>query len=279
MNSLTPVSAELVEFYDDGEDARHFHFRLLDSGLWPDTQPGQFFMLSVPGVGEVPLTFTQLPDGHQHWWALVRKMGAVTGALFRLEPGAIVGARGPFGRGWPITTKPEGPALVIGGGCGLAPLVSLTDRLLESGQAPVALIYGARSLEARVLSRERARWQDQLALFEVVEHHPDHPGRQTPLDALPKILQTWGHTPQAAFLCGPEAMMTALGRDLIQRGIPEESIWLSLERRMHCAAGTCGHCYLKHRYVCQSGPTFSWVELQPLLPPTSDHPKVPLHTC
>lgn len=279
MTSLTPVAAELVEFYDDGEDARHFHFRLLDDNLWPEVQPGQFFMLSVPGSGEIPLTFTQLPDSNQHWWALVRKMGSVTTALFRLPPGAIVGARGPFGRGWPLSTKPVGPTLIIGGGCGLAPLVSLTDRLLETGEENLAMIYGARSLEARVLSRERTRWQDQLALFEVVEHRPDHPQRQTPLDALPEILGAWGHIPQAVFLCGPEAMMTALGRDLIQRGVTPTSIWLSLERRMHCAAGTCGHCYLRQHYVCQSGPTFGWMELQSLLPPTGGHPAVPLQTC
>lgn len=265
MNSLTPLAAELLEFYDDGEDARHFRFRLLEDQCWPETQPGQFFMLSVPGAGEIPLTFTQLPDGQQQWWALVRRMGTVTGALFGLEAGAIVGARGPFGRGWPVDLTMKGPIMVVGGGCGLAPLVSLTDRLLADSHHPLALLYGARSLEARVLSRERARWQDRLSLFEVLEHAPTSAGRRTPLDALPDILSTWGHTPKTVFLCGPEAMMQALGHAFIEKGTPAESIWLSMERRMHCANGTCGHCYLGHRYVCQDGPTFGWQELQALL--------------
>lgn len=279
MNSLTPLTAELLEFYDDGEDARHFRFRLLDNQSWPEVQPGQFFMLSIPGAGEVPLTFTQLPDANQQWWALVRKMGEVTTALFNLEAGALLGARGPFGRGWPITQPVQPPIMVVGGGCGLAPLVSLTDHLLATGQQPLSLLYGARSLEARVLGRERARWQDKLSLFEVVEQAPDGHGRRTPLDVLPDVLKAWGHVPKTVFLCGPEAMMLALGRAFIDCGTPAASIWLSLERRMHCATGTCGHCYLGHRYVCQNGPTFNWLELQALLPTSEPVSAAPLLTC
>lgn len=279
MTSLTPMVAELVDYYDDGEAARHFQFRLLDQQQWPPPEPGQFFMLSVPGAGEIPLTFTQLPDQNQHWWALVRRMGSVTSALFRLEPGAILGARGPFGRGWPRPGSDQTPVLLIAGGCGLAPLVSQAERLLEMNLGPVALIYGARSPEARVLGRERDRWQHKLALFEVIEQSPGQTARRTPLDALPDVLARWGHEPGATFMCGPEAMMTALGQRLIERGIPPSSIWLSLERRMHCATGTCGHCYLSHRYVCQSGPTFGWPELELLMqqPVTTQTP--PLLSC
>lgn len=279
MTSLTPMTAELVDFYDDGEDARHFQFRLLDNHQWPLVQPGQFFMLSVPGVGEIPLTYTQLPDRDQRWQALVRKMGAVTSALFQVQPGAIVGARGPFGRGWPLADTPTGATLILGGGCGLAPLVSLTDHLLATRPRSLALVYGARSLDARVLSRERARWQEHLSLYEVIEQRPGHQHHQTPLDALPAILEDWGHTPDSVFICGPEAMMTALGQALIERGVAADAIWLSLERRMHCAVGTCGHCYLKHRYVCQSGPTFGWMELQSLLPPGPRRPIEPIRPC
>ena len=102
-----PDSIEIIDYKDDGKDTRHYRFRLLSKtqhSHWHETQAGQFFMLNVPEVGEAPFTFTEPPNEQNEFSALIRKMASVTSALFDLSKGQIVGARGPFGQGWPHTT-------------------------------------------------------------------------------------------------------------------------------------------------------------------------------
>jgi NAD(P)H-flavin reductase len=66
-----------------------------------------------------------------------------------------------------------------------------------------------------------------------------------------------------AFVCGPERMMTATADALGDLGVPSEHLWLTLERRMECGVGLCGHCQLGKRFVCRDGPVFSIAELGP----------------
>lgn len=269
MQSLVPEPIEILSGVEDGEAARHFCFRFChrdNSNLekWQDARPGQFFMLSVPGAGEAPFTFTTLPNAQGEFSALVRRMGQVTGALFERKPGAILGARGPFGHGWPVASGDTEKALIVGGGCGLAPLVSLVEHLINSGTPPVALVYGARTAAAQVLNPERKRWQSQLPLFDIVQQGNGCQYRGTPLDLLPEVLNQVGE-PERVFLCGPEIMMHTVAELFVQRGLAASSIWMSIERRMHCATGTCGHCYLENQYVCKDGPTYRWDKLAPLL--------------
>ena len=70
-----------------------------------------------------------------------------------------------------------------------------------------------------------------------------------------------GQGPEAVLTCGPEVMMNAVGEAMVARGVAPERIFLSLERRMHCGGGLCGHCYLGSSYVCTNGPTYRWDEL------------------
>ncbi|MGF1724380.1 FAD-binding oxidoreductase [Photobacterium nomapromontoriensis] len=271
MVNLTPERIEIVSFYDDGEDARHYQFRLLDdeqriSPAWLQAQGGQFFMLSVPGVGEAPFTFTTLPDEQGNFRALVRKMGAVTQALFGCHSGDVLGARGPFGRGWPVTELAEQRILVIGGGCGMAPLVSVIAQLIEQQHfAQLEVLYAARSKAALMLNPEREQWQHCIPMFTAVEdmtglnEHGYYLGTATGI--LPTVLHAFGEQPDRVLLAGPETMMSAIAEYLVAYEVEPEAIYLSIERRMHCAVGLCGHCYLNEKYVCTDGPTFSWAEL------------------
>ncbi len=271
MHKLTPTAIAVSDFYSDGEDARHYTFRLREAGAMAGGRYGQFFMLAVPGVGEAPFSFTALPDDQGVFRALIRRMGAVTSALFALPTGAVLGARGPFGSAWPIAELARQRVLVVGGGCGLAPLVGLTNQLIAQGQCEVlGLVYGARSAAARVLSPERQRWQTQIPMVEVVDD-PAFPGPTgSPVDALPLALSKLARAPNRIIVCGPEAMMCAVADHFTRRGLPAECIWLSVERRMHCAVGLCGHCYLEHQYACKQGPIYRWDALQNLL---SDRPR------
>lgn len=272
--SLTPAVAELLDCVDDGEATRRYRFRLRDPNVLDKPEPGQFFMLSVPGAGEAPFTFITVPDHDGVFGGLVRCVGAVTSALFDCRPGTLLGVRGPFGRGWPVAELAGQRVLIAAGGCGLAPLVCLIDQLIEQRQCrDLALVYGARQRSLQMLDDSRQRWAKQIPLFNTLDTAIDAELGEallgTPLELMDEMLDRLGWVPDKVLLCGPEVMMDTLACFFVERGHSPQSIWLSIERRMHCAVGLCGHCYmaqhhLAHHYACQDGPTYRWDALQPV---------------
>lgn len=260
MNTHVPAAIRLVDSYADGRDARHCTFVYIDPAQAPrDAQPGQFFMLNVPGAGESAFTFSALPDAQGRFSALVRRVGSVTTALFAQPPGAVLGARGPFGTGWPVNHLAGKRVLVVGGGCGLAPLVSVVrDIHARSGARAaknLAVLYSARDESAQVLHAEREQWRrDGIPLLEVF----DAPHCIGPVPHLDAAIAALGDQPDIVLTCGPEAMMFALARALAQRGVRDTDVFLSLERRMHCGTGHCGHCYIGSAYCCTDGPVLPW---------------------
>jgi anaerobic sulfite reductase subunit B len=271
MFSLTPDCIEIVDFYEEGEDTRHYHFRLLElNPKWTKATSGQFFMLCVPGTGEAPFTFTKLPDEFGNFRALVRKVGSVTEALFTIERGEIIGARGPFGHGWKTDDLIDKKILVIGGGCGLAPLVSVVEQLIDQQNfTQLEVVYAARSKQTLLLAPEREHWKHCIPIFNVVEDLSGLDEQEyyvgTAIGILPKVLQSFGEQPDCVLVAGPESMMSVVSEYLVSYGIDAKDIYLSVERRMHCAVGLCGHCYLKNHYVCTHGPTLRWAEVGELL--------------
>ncbi|EIK54511.1 oxidoreductase FAD/NAD(P)-binding:oxidoreductase FAD-binding region [Stutzerimonas stutzeri TS44] len=259
MIDLTPRPLRLLECYDDGEAARHFSFAMEPSADEPIAQPGQFFMLTVPGVGEAAFTYVSPPDADGRLSALIRQTGTLTAALFALAPGAVLGYRGPFGRGWPLP-EPGERLLLVAGGCGLAPLAGLID----AADGELQLIYAARNRAYQVLARERVRWRGRLRLVETLDQGDDGLPQGDPLDALQQALNC-GPVPTKVLCCGPEPLMLAVARRCIDQGLPARRIWLSLERRMHCGVGLCGHCYIGSSYACLDGPTYRYDEYLRLL--------------
>ena len=257
MNDPTPRRLLLLDHYADGEDARHFSLRI-DLPLAADLAviPGQFFMLSVPGVGEAPFTYVSLPDRSGRFTALIRRMGTLTEALFAQPVGAVLGYRGPFGKGWPLFFSAK-RVLVVAGGCGLAPLAGVIDEAI-SHYLPqrLSLIYGARNADAQVLRRERAEWQQRLPMIETLDEAPVGMRQGSPLQHFGEFFAAT--PPDAVLCCGPEPLMLATAEACLKRGLSRDKVWLSLERRMHCADGLCGHCYLGPSYVCQDGPTYRY---------------------
>ena len=263
MHSLTPQILEMVSFEIDSTETRYFQFRLMEPALFAAPLPGQFFMLSVPGHGEAAFTFATPPDQHGQFDALIRSSGTLTRALFEIEPGRRLGIRGPFGCGWPIAELENQRVLIVAGGCGLAPLNGLIEQLLVSEHCDqLILVYGARTSAQQVLNSHRERWNAQMQVTDVVEE-TDEGG--TPLSIMPRLMAGWDEPPDRLLLCGPELMMQATAQYFLAQGFPAKFIWASIERRMHCAVGLCGHCYLEHQYACTDGPTYRWDRLQPVL--------------
>jgi NAD(P)H-flavin reductase len=271
MIDLTPRRLHLLEHYADGEDARHFSFRI-DFPLASDLAaiPGQFFMLALPGFGEAPFTYVSMPDKSGHFTALIRRMGALSSALFEQPNGAVLGYRGPSGRGWPLFFSAH-RVLAVAGGCGLAPLAGVIHEA-TSHHLPLQLsvIYGARHAAAQVLRHERAQWRRTLPFIETFDEAPAGQRQGTPLKHFDELFAE--QPPDALLCCGPEPLMLAAAEECLRRGMAADKIWLSLERRMHCADGLCGHCYVGSSYACQDGPIYRYDRYLKLLGKRADSP-------
>ena len=241
----------------------------LPGGIALDHRPGQFVEVSLLGVGEAPISISSSPSRSNGSFELcVRRAGDLTSVLHRMTPGDMIGIRGPFGRGFPFERFRGKDMLFAPGGLGLAPLRSLINQVLdERGNfGRVIILYGARHPSELLFTDELAEWQarDDIELYLTVDRADDdwkeNVGVITTL--FPKIDIHPRNT--VAVTIGPPVMYRFVLMELLGKGISEGNIWLSLERRMKCGVGKCGHCQINHLYTCQSGPSFSYTEIKHL---------------
>lgn len=230
--------------------------------------PGQFNMLYAFAVGEVPISMSGDPGREHEIVHTIRSVGAVSGALCGLRKGAVVGVRGPFGQPWPVADTRGLDLLLVAGGVGLAPLRPVVYHALRHRAAygRVDLLVGARTPGDLLYRRELTRWQrrgDLRVLTTVDRAGTDWKGR---IGVVPQLLDEIpvDAARTAALLCGPEVMMRFTIRQLVERGVPEDRIYLSLERNMKCAVGFCGHCQFGPSFVCRDGPVFRYDRISSL---------------
>jgi NAD(P)H-flavin reductase len=233
-------------------------------------EPGQFNMLYLFGLGEVPISISGDPAKPDALVHTVRAVGPVTRALSGLRRGAVVGVRGPYGSAWPLGEAAGHDVVIMAGGIGLAPLRPAVHGLLaQRGRyGKVALLYGARTPGDLLYMRELERWRGRFdAQVEVtVDAAPPgawlgHVGVAGTL--LPRA--EFDAARAVALVCGPEVMMRFAIADLRHRGLAPEQIYLSMERNMRCAIGLCGHCQFGPAFVCKDGPVFRYDRLAPFL--------------
>lgn len=231
--------------------------------------PGQFNMLTAFGIGEVPISFSGDPAEPQRVRHTVRAVGAVSNALARLEAGAALGVRGPFGTGWPLPEAAGRDVVLIAGGLGIAPLRPALYRLLaeRSRYGRLSLLYGTRGPRDILFRRELEAWRARVDLtVEVTVDHAARPwqGHVGVVTTLIERTRLDAHR-TLALICGPEIMMRFAAEALAAAGIAPEAIFLSLERNMHCGLGTCGHCQLGGLLVCRDGPVVPYARVRDAL--------------
>jgi len=241
----------------------------MEDGEPLDFLPGQFNMLTVFGVGEVPISISGDPDKRGGLVHTIRDVGPVSGALARLTPGEAVGVRGPFGTAWPVKEARGSDVVILAGGLGLAPLRPAIYSILANRRhyGKVALLYGARSPAEMLFRSELEQWRRLLDIeiqVTVDTASSDWFGSVGVVTTLvPRATFDPEHT--VAIVCGPEIMMRFGVAALRARGIGDQSIYLSMERNMKCAVGLCGHCQLGSVFVCRDGPVFRLDKLAPLM--------------
>lgn len=228
---------------------------------------GQFNMIYLFGVGEVPISMSRHDENGEQLTHTVRGVGAVSGAMVKLKPGAVVGVRGPFGSRWPVDIRDGGDVVLIGGGLGMAPLRPAVQELLRNRRdyRRIVLLCGAREPRELLYVKELRRWSERFDMR--IEFTVDIAGREwlghvgVVTALLPKIDLDPGRT--TALVCGPEIMMRFAMRELRKRGVAEDRIYLSMERNMKCAVGFCGRCQFGPTFICKDGPVFRYSRIKP----------------
>ncbi len=232
-----------------------------------DHKAGQFVQVSVLGVGEAPISISSSPcQSNNSFEICVRRVGALTNALHALSPGDLVGIRGPFGRGFPIERFRGKDILFAPGGLGLAPLRSVINEVLDDrgNYGRIIILYGARQPKEMLFQDELHEWatrEDVELHLTVDQADKKWKGNVGVITTLFSDIQVSPRN-TVAITCGPPVMYRFILMELLGMGIPEGNIWLSLERRMKCGVGKCGHCQMDNIYVCQDGPAFSYAEIR-----------------
>lgn len=228
-------------------------------------RPGQFAMIYIHGVGEVPISIAGDAGAPGSLVHTVRAVGAVTNAIVRLRPGDEVGIRGPYGSAWPLTRAIDHDVVVIAGGLGLAPVRPAIYHLLGHRDAYgfVSVAYGSRTPADLLYRGELHDWK---ARFDTnIQITVDHAmaGWRGDVGVVTPLIDRLSFDPcfTIAIVCGPEIMMRIVARDLMARGVAAGDIYVSLERNMKCAIGFCGHCQFGSSFICKDGPVVPYASV------------------
>lgn len=263
--------AEIVERIDETPSIFTLRLRFTDPKVHAaySFEPGQFNMLYLFGVGEVPISIVSDPQDERMYDHTIRAVGRVTKGLAQLREGDRLGVRGPYGRGWPIR-QAEGQDIVITtGGLGCAPVVSVINYVLRRRERynKLTIMQGVKHADDMIWRSRYEEW-DRLpntrVLLAASRGGPMWPHR---VGHVPVLFDDADIDPNKStvMMCGPEGMMLAVIKELLARELPEEKLWLSMERNMQCGAGKCGHCQHGGKFVCKDGPVFSYPEVKSLL--------------
>ena len=265
--AMTPVPHRVVSRTQETADTWTLELEPLADRIRP--RAGQFDMLYAFGVGEVPISTSGDHDGDGPLTHTIRAVGAVTRALCAAEPGAVVGVRGPFGTEWPLAEAVGGDLLVVAGGIGLAPLRPAIRHALErrDDYGSVSVLVGARTPQDLLFVAELEAWRARLDAEVDVTVDAAAVGWHGRVGLVTTLIPGAVIDPAtaAALVCGPEVMMTFVVRALLERGVPLERIWVSMERNMRCAVGHCGHCQLGPTLICRDGAVFPAGAMQRLM--------------
>ncbi len=270
-NPLLPYLATLDEVVDLTPDVKLFRIELNDPEVREsfDYQPGQFVFVSAFGTGESPFGLTSVGYRKGPLEVAVRRVGTVTGSLHDLEPGAIVGVRGPFGNHFPLDEFKGKDLFIIGGGIGFAPLRPVITSILDHREdyGELTILNGARTPSDLVFAPEFDSWaaapRTKLELT-VDAGDESWTGR---VALIPRVVAELGFSPKNAIavICGPPIMIHFTLIELKKLGFADSQIVTTLEGKMKCGLGKCARCNVGEKYICRDGPVFTMEQISQLI--------------
>ena len=251
---MTPMETFFEIKLDDGSELGH--------------KPGQFVEVSVFGVGEAPISLSSPPTKKGTFELCVRKLGSVTTKLHTLNLGDKVGIRGPFGNGFDVEFLKGKDLLFIAGALGIAPLRSLFNYVLDNRKdyGRVILLYGCKEPRELLFSDEMMALakRDDVEFKPTVNWCPENETWTGNIGVITTLIPQVDFDPDKtyAIVVGPPIMYKFVLNDLRGRKVPDDHIIVSLERRMKCGVGKCGHCQINEIYVCKDGPVFNYSKIR-----------------
>ncbi|HEX7372987.1 MAG TPA: FAD/NAD(P)-binding protein [Thermodesulfobacteriota bacterium] len=260
-----PTPAEIVRMEQLTKMEKLFEIRL-KNGRDLGHQPGQFVEVSLFGIGEAPISISSSPTQKGSFELAVRAVGNVTKALHSLNSGASLGIRGPFGKGFPVEELKGKDILFVAGGIGLVPLRSLINYVLDNRPAygRVLVLFGAKTPAEQLFLEELSRWRvsKEMEYLETVDRSDGQ--WQGNVGVITTLFRKMAIDPKktVAVIVGPPIMYRFAILEAQAKGIPDDQLIVSLERRMKCGVGKCGHCQINNLYVCQEGPVFNYAKIK-----------------
>ncbi len=225
-------------------------------------KPGQFNMMYVYGVGEVPISISGDSNDLDILVHTTRAVGAVTKAMWKQKVGDTIGIRGPYGTYWPVEETTGHDIVLVAGGIGLAPLRPALYYILHNRDkyGKVVLLYGTRTPEDIIFAKELKKWRGRFDLETHITVDRATGKWRGNVGVVTNLIGKAPYDPgnTVAMVCGPEIMMKFAAMALFKRGVAENKIYVSMERNMKCGIGLCGHCQLGAEFICKDGPVYTY---------------------
>ncbi|MBQ2689079.1 MAG: anaerobic sulfite reductase subunit AsrB [Solobacterium sp.] len=258
MTVMNPVQPRPCTILDVKKESLHeWTFRVASDA---EVSHGQFMQLSIPKIGECPISVSAQGDGWLEF--TIRNVGKVTNVIFYKTAGDTLFLRGPYGKGWPVEKFLNKHVVVITGGTGLAPVRSMLNEFMAHPDKvkSVHLISGFKNEEGIVFQQELQEWEKCFHTIYALDNDEKDGWRTGMVTAFVKEIP-WDEFDgdYAVVVVGPPPMMKFTGLELMKHDVDPEKIWMSFERKMSCAVGKCGHCRIDEVYVCLDGPVFPYV--------------------
>lgn len=281
MNPFQTYDARILEIRELTPREKLFTLRFVDPEINGEFtyKPGQFVIVDIRGFGEFPISLCSSPTRTGYLQLCVRRIGRMTKYMHKLREGDIIGIRGPYGNGFPMEEMEGSNLLLVAGGLGMAPLRSVLWYALDTGKyEQIYLFYGTRSYED-ILFRDE--------IIHLLKHGEAINCRVKiayEVESLSCIYLEKGFAPKVckgvvtdlfrgeefdventyALICGPPVMYKFVIKELLDRKLSPGRIYMTLERRMRCGIGKCGHCIVgtstSIKYICKDGPVFTYWE-------------------
>lgn len=268
-NSMLPSLYQIRRFRKETEDTFTVEVESRDNANKFAFAPGQFNMVYVFGVGEIPISISGDPTNSKILVHTTRAVGTVTKAMYKLRRGDALGLRGPYGTPWPLVEASGQDIVIVAGGIGLAPLRSALYYIIANREryGKVVLLYGTRTPADILFRDELEQWRARFDLEVHVTVDRAMSGWKGNVGIVTGLIAKAPFDPRnaVALICGPEVMMRFTAMELHKRGVENEAIYLSTERNMKCGIGLCGHCQFGPLFVCKDGPVFKYTQVKDLL--------------
>ncbi len=231
--------------------------------------PGQFVQISIPGYGEAPISVSSSPTRNGTFELVVRRVGDLTTAFHKCKADDVIGIRGPFGTHFPVDSTLKGKdILFVCGGIGFVPVRGAIQYVLDNRKdyGKITILYGTKSPADRLFIEEAKEWgkMPNVKFMETVDKADEKwKGNVGVITNLFHSLKVDAEK-TVAVICGPPIMYKFVIIELHRLNIQDDAIYISLERRMKCGIGKCGHCQIDGKYCCKEGPVFKYSDVAQL---------------